>query len=230
MSSASQALTTRRALFAAAAALPAVVALPAMAGPHADADLLALYDRWVTAHAAYHEAEDRAEEVWITVYRSTPIPDALQSNYGAQARGLPDFAAGLPVPNRVSKQYEVSHRDQVARALGWSKSAFQQSGINRRSMERCQEVLDALDRLKADREANMAAAGYRALADRTAELARVLDDIEQQLVKAKATTMEGLRVKAAFARRYNDRPDGDDVSLSSDALWSLLDDLQMRSA
>ena len=70
--------TSRRAILAGAAALPAL-SLPAVAGPHPDAELLAMEPEWQKALAdadaltGRHEGEVRAYEA-----ARAPMPDACR--------------------------------------------------------------------------------------------------------------------------------------------------------
>lgn len=209
--------TTRRALFAAAPVL-ALAATPVAAAINPDAELLTLADRWHRAMLAEEAADDACEEAQQRAQKSVEVPAALYP----RLTGTPDFVAGLPMLRR-GQRYREFHRDRIQTMYEGNRKIFEAVGCNRFSMDRCKEVLDALDWHAAAIAAAEAKEGVARLREAGQQAYLVVADIEAQILALRATTIDGLRVKAKIAGRYGaaKRFEDDGESFASSLLADL---------
>lgn len=210
------ALTTRRTLFGGGLALAATAALPAQAAAHAgDHDLLVLGKQFSQAHAAHDTAWDHLETVEEEAYRLAPAPEVLKPQ-----RPM-DWLAGAP---SVHSRYMIDDRADLVRALEEVRALSYEPGVKECRVGRLTEIIEALDRHKTEHEAALAALGHSQACQAQEMALERLEAIEETILNAKATTIEGLKVKAAVFVAYNQPPD-EDASFYDRTVWSVMTSL-----
>jgi hypothetical protein len=217
----------RRALFAGLAVMPAAaiavpaqaVSLAALAPKSPDAELVALGARWEIALEAFTEAYKRENQIEETV-AAIPIPDSLRVQ---PAMGR-DWAIGLPIQHGGT-YYGLSALRAAEDAARAHRQLFESNGFNQCMMERCEEVRDALLKLRDDRAAMGERLGYKAAEQETSRLDFEVVRLETAILAIRATTPDGFRVKAKLVAHLYPVPAPRDGEPHDDAVLSLLSDL-----
>lgn len=189
---ASQAHTTRRALFAIGGAV-AIAGTPvvAIASASADAELLDLGRQWEAAVARGEAATREADLLKEVFERSKPHPPRLRATQEDVSRGLGGGALEVGDPIAWATVQEI-----LVRSKTWGSEALRHP-VRNRWLSRFERATDRYrDRLQAHREAIGLMAAERecdAATERQVQL-------EDQIVKAPCSTMAGLKVKARAIR------------------------------
>lgn len=219
---------TRRNMIGLMAGALAVAPVPAVASiQSADHELLSLHAKWLKASAVAEDLYEKQNRAFEAAKAALKVPDALWPRGFVKKGDLPDHAAGLPILRR-GEHYRPIHRDRVRSEVESNRRAFESCGVNRRSLQRCEEVLVALDKYEADWTRLKEETGFNAAENAYVEADAVVIGLEEQMVAIRPATLDGFRIKAKLVEKYVKRPASDDngeLDVDDRALWTLIDDL-----
>lgn len=220
MTEADSAHTTRRALFAGAAALTAAASPAVALAAHPDADMLVLAEERRRLDALIEAKEKAVEHLYDVLEETGPKrPAALY----VQTQDW--HCIGTPMAARIGNLIWEHDMERVRQNYGWHRGAFEQCGVNKSSMDRAAAVIAAWEDWFPRYETFKAAIGIDAA---NAEIERHYDAIrlvEAEIVATKAGTLAGMKVKAEVLAHFSLQGARGMTSVKTDAFASLMADL-----
>ena len=191
------------ATLASAGVLTASAEIPAIAGEHPDAKLLEMVALYDASHARQEEHDRQVEEAFAR-YREPPIPEALfvrdrEPRHLISSHPSPSlvtvdgedfyfFSGGIADLTRGARQYARLGED-------YSQVKY----LDEEAKTRIREIKQAHQNWRVAVQAAEDAAGItRPRSDADAENA-IMDALATNIIKARASTIDGIRCKARFA-------------------------------
>lgn len=192
----------RRTLFGAAAiGVPALAMPAAVAADNRDARLIALGEQDGRLYEQFVAASARTKAAYARYQARLPKPSPVLTITRSDA-----FRFGAALYGQVGRSLTQRDRDWLST---WLEQTHLRSGNHSLVEGRARDLIAAYDEDDRTERRVSVATGLRAASVAEGELYERLTEVEGQIVALPCHTMDGARVKARIARRYN-QPDEDD--------------------
>lgn len=186
---------TRRALFGAGLAVAAISA-PAITVAATSADDAELY-RLFAALAATQEEVERADLAWM---KAEALRSEIEGDPPQVLRKTDrDYAAGLHMGNWKAGSIHTD-LEKATKARDYNAKLYAGIGINKWSMERCAEVVEAITAWEAHKENAYQRSGTGPAYDAMEQLQWAEEKAAAALQDYRPRTMTGLRLKAEYVK------------------------------
>jgi hypothetical protein len=213
--------TTRRTLFAAALAIPSMAtactgAFTRELPTGTNATLLQNGDRWAAMMAQYDAGSDALEHAYDRqeiIQGSPPEGLLVRPTDGKHLGGAFSGPVGEPHP--------WDRMDIIRRGSTQSDPKFDTHPF----VKRGREIVAAYDQWRAQIAAAHEASGAAALEAKNESLDRAIYQLEQEAMAIRATTPEGISVKARMAARYLEVGESEHESIAEAYARAVIRDL-----
>jgi hypothetical protein len=186
-----------------AVASAVAIATPSIADPHPDADLIGLGRRWLSLRAACDAAQAAFNEVYDAYKARQPQkPEAMRYQPYDYELGLhpggdpPGYLMPGPCDDLRKKSWALDATDMTPPDI----AAVVARTAERRTRRQA-EIVDAYDRWKAECDALSAELGVQPASDRLAAAYAPIEEVEEAIFAAEATSLAGCAVKARVLAR-----------------------------